>query len=382
MSQDDYEPALDSTDTPDTGSDTVGEPGEGVALEVRDVVRDRGVKDTTRKLFAKAAESVKAYIDQGEGFDELEPAITDDPPVAAAGASASPSPDASQASKTTPAAAAPASDPVASAVDSTKAAQVELREREIADREKALADREKAIEARENMRERFLENPAAVLRDLVKEYTGADGDDLQNELADVITEMSGLIGAPIPDNVKTRLDAKKALRQAKAYKDTFAKREAELKKQSEAQQQQRYEQDTVRALNSELAASKDKFPHLAAEDDPGAILWEVIKTKHAKDGVVPSWEECAALADQHLKKKTDAWIAKRRHLLATAAPQPAVTASVPQGDPQSRRSATLTNKTAAPVPPSSSSDDESWDRETHRRGSLAKLRGTMKESAT
>ncbi len=155
-----------------------------------------------------------------------------------------------------------------------------------------------------------------------------------------------------------------------------------MTRKNEAAQQEQHERQTIGVLDAELRAAKDKFPNLAAEDDPGAILWAVIKTKHQKEGVVPSWEECARLADEHFKKKSDAWIAKRSHLLAPAAPKAPVVASAPQGDPQSRRSSTLTNNTAAPVQPASSDDDDAHDRDAHRRRSLSSLRGRMKESTT
>jgi hypothetical protein len=380
MSQDDgYEPVLD---VGDGGSDDVGLPGDGAALEPREVVRERGVRDTTRKLFAEAASKLKPQLEAGDGFDELEPAINDDPPEAAAGATAS-SANASKADPK-PAAVAPASDPVAVAVDTSKAAQVEMRERQLEEREKSLSAREESIAARETVRERFFERPGEVIRDMVKEWTGAASDaELQDEIADLITDLSSsVLGAQVPDQHRTAMEARRALKAVKAHKADYAKKETELAKKAEQQERARNEQNAMRTLSAEIDRAKDKFPNLALEDDPGAIVWEVVKTKFHQDGTEPSWEDCARLAEEHFKKKSDAWIAKRRHLLAPAAPQAPVAASAPQGDPQSRRSSTLTNKTAAPVPPAPSSDGEVMDKEAHRRRSLANLRGAMKESAT
>lgn len=381
---DNYEPALDADTGSDAGDDTttVGDSAEGSAIETREVVRDRGVKDTTRKLFQDAAQKLKKQLDDGDSMDDLEPAITDEPSAAAAASSAS-TPDASK-EPHTPAAAAPTSDPVAQAVDTSRAAQVELREKQLEDREKAIAAREDAIAARENGGERYIENPGAFIRDLIKQYTGATTDDeLRDEIADLVTDLSStVLGAQVPESHKLRLDSKRAVRQVKAYKAEQAKRDAEMAKKAEQTARERDAQQAMRAIGHELERVKDKFPHLAAEDDPGAIVWAVIQTKHQQDGSVPNWEECARLAEEHFKKKSDAWIAKRRHLLAPAAPQAPVAASAPQGDPQSRRSSTLTNKTAAPVPPAPPDEDGEWDRDAHRRRSLSKLREPMKERTT
>lgn len=376
---DDYETALDLPEVNEAAeAEAVGDEGAGAPVEAREIVRDRGVKETTRKLFQAAAAKLKPQLDAGEG-DELEPAITDDQPAAAAAASAA------HASKAPPsAAAAPAPDAVAAAVDTTQAAQLELERKAFADERKAFeAQRKEWDDKLAPIRDKYAERPADAIIALVKEWTGAATDDeVKDEIADLITELSSAgLGTSIPDQHKVRMDAKRALRQVKTYKSEQAKRDAESAAKAEAARNEMAERNAMHAVARELEAAKDKFPHLAAEDDPGAIVWSVIKTKHQQDGVVPNWEECARLADEHFKKKSDAWFAKRRHLLAPAAPQAPVVPSAPQGDPQSRRSSTLTNKTAAPVAPSTDEVDV-VDRDAHRRRSLASLRGRMKESAT
>jgi hypothetical protein len=378
MSLDDYEPAIDATDAASDTGDAIGD-ASTAPVEVREVVRDRGVKETTRKLFADAAAKLKPQLEAGEG-DELEVAITDDPPAAAAVASsASPASTANP-----PAAAAPAPDPVAQAVDTRATAQLELERKAFDDERQAFDKLREEWSAKFDIRDRYAEDPAGAIVSLLKEWTGAATDDeLKDEVSDLITMLSGTtLGAPVPESHKIRISSKQALRQVKAYKADQAKRDAEQQKRAEAEQQKYQERQAITTLSRELDAAKDKFPYLAAEDDPGGVVWEVIKTKHQQTGAVPSWEECARLADEHFKKKTEAWAAKRRHLLAPAAPQAPVVASAPQGDPQSRRSSTLTNKTAAPVSPASSSDEDVVDRDAHRRRSLSNLRGRMKESTT
>lgn len=380
---DDYEPALEhDTSSIDAADDSIVGDGEGAPVEAREVVRDRGVKDTTRKLFAEAAKKLKPQLDAGEG-DELEPAITDDPPVAAAAA-----PEASATSGTSPqpAAAAPAPDPVAQTVDTRAAQQLELDRKAFDDERKAFESQRAEWDAKFNIREKYAEDPAGAIVALVKEWTGATSDDeVKDEVADLVSLLSSSsLGAALPEHLKIRIDSKRALRQVKTYKADQAKRDAEAAKKAEAERQQQQERAAIQTLNRELASESlaKKYPHLAAEDDPGGIVWDVIKTQFARTGVEPAWEEMAALADAHFKKKNEAWAAKRRHLLAPAAQKAPVVASEPQGDPQSRRSSTLTNKTAAPVAPAVDSDDMEIDRDAHRRRSLANLRGRMKESTT
>jgi hypothetical protein len=378
MSDDDFVPAIDSG--PDT--ETVGEPSDGVALEPREVVRSRGMKESTRKLFQAAAEKIKPQLESGDGFDDLEPAIAhdDEKPVAAAASTAA----SKQTPASSPAAAAPAQDPVAQVVDARVTAQIEMREKALAEREAELTKRATELEARENGRDRYLDNPGATIRDLIKEWTGASTDDeVKDEIADLITELSNTgLGLPVPEQHKLRLDSRKAIRQVKAYKAEQAKRELDMQKKArdaEAEQDRRARvSDIERAFGADEI--KAKYPHLVVADGGAEALYDAYQLKKTSTGSEPDWEEVAALANEFFKKKHDDWIARRRHLLAPAAPQAPVVASAPQGDPQSRRSSTLTNKTAAPVPPASSTDEAGFDRDAHRRRSLHSLRAAMKET--
>ncbi len=370
-------------DVPAIGADDVigNDIGPSGALEPREVVRDRGYNDSTRKLFAEAAGKLKAQLED-QPDDDLEPAINHEPPVAADGASAGSHSTASQATSL-PSAAAPASDPVAAVADTRAAAQLELREKAIADREAKLTAREAQHEAREKARERYAEKPGETIRDLIKEWAGVENDDdLRDEIADLITELSAVgLGLPIPDQHKARAESRKALRSVKQYKAELAKLESERSAKAEQAAQEARERQAVEGLAAELKPLTNKFPHLMAEDDPAGIVWDVIKTKHAREGTVPTWEECAALANDHFKKKHDAYFAKRRHLLAPTAPTaPVPAAAQPQGDPQSRRSSTLTNRSTAPVTATQPVDDDgSMDRDAHRRRSLGRLAGLVKE---
>lgn len=347
-------------------------------LMVREVVKDRGYNDSTRKLFAEAAGKLKAQLEDGAD-DDLEPAIAHEPPAAADGASAA----AAALKAPPPSAAAPASDPVAAATGSREAAQLALRQQQLDDRETTLTAREAQLEAREKARERYAEKPGETIRDLIKDWAGIDSDDdLKDEIADLITELSAVgLGLPVPEQHKARAESRKALRSVKQYKAELAKLEAARTTAAEQAQQEARERMAVEGLAAELKPIASKFPHLMAEDDPAGIVWDVIKQKHKRDNTVPTWEECAELAEQHFKKKNDAYLAKRRHLLAPTAPTaPVVVAATPQGDPQSRRSSTLTNRTTAPVTATQPVDDDvPMDRDAHRRRSLGKLAGIVKE---
>jgi hypothetical protein len=362
----------------------------------RELLKHRGPSETTRKLFAKAAEAFRAANAGPNDGDELVPADIASPP-APGGQTAAASPPASQVSSSpNPPGATAAPDAAAVAAATKATADQAAREQAIAEREQKLSAREAELAAKQNYAARYNEAPGATLLSLIKEWTGTDGDELRDEVADIVSDLSAqALGLPLPETHKARLATRTALRTVKQYKAETAKRDAELAEKEAAAQQTARERDAVTDISKTLDSAKDKYPHLMAQDDAGSIVWSVIRAKHAQMGNVRLTDEqaatllteSAALAEQHYKKQDDAWFARRRHLLAPAASQaPAPKEAVPQGDPQSRRSSTLTNRATAPIvsaPPQPGNGAESveeWDRETHRRRSLARLRGKVSEA--
>lgn len=391
---------MSDTEAPDLDVPAIDAPGD-IGGPVGDAAGDeapgyrRTISENTRLLFKQAAETTKAQLEDG-GVDDLVPAIDNpnEPSVAAAPAGRSPlavptdaDPRAADPVSQSVAAAAPTSDP-------HKALELEVREKAIAEREAKLAEREKASTSIESLGERYLEKPSDILRELLKQWTGADTDEaLKDEVADLVTDLSAnVLGLPVSREVRDRTEARRAIRTVKAYKTSEQRREAERAKRDEEQraqvEQEQRERLAMDAIGTQLKATSAKYAHLMAEDSPHAIVWDVIKTKASRDpSWQPNWEEAAQLANEHFKNLHTKQHQKLTRLFTPSAQAPAVEAQH-QGAAQGRAARTLTNASTAPQPPSQpaptspSDDDAPYDKGRARARSLAKLRAGLQSRTT
>jgi hypothetical protein len=359
---------------------------EGVPSAPADAERDDGpiyhreINESTRKLFAKAASSLKSQLDDGGDDDGMEPAIPppDDQPAAAAAAPPPGQGMGSQAaSSPAPAAAAPAPD--------RRALDLDVREQGISAREAELDARAKSLESLTGLRERYLERGGGeVIRELLKEWTGASTDDeLREEVADLVSDLSSsALGVQAPEELRTRNDAKRALRQVKSYKADLARREAELAKQAEADRQAASERQVAQAIGAQLASNAATYPHLMVEDNPHDIVWQVLKTKAASEPTwSPNWAEAAKIANDHYKAAHEAQHKKLSRLFIPATQTPAV-----EAQHQGRGHQVQTARTQPPPSPPPANapvdDDEPYDRHAARRRSLSRLRAEMEKRTT
>jgi hypothetical protein len=351
----------------------------------------RNISKTTRELFAKAASKMKAQLEAGEDPDDLVPAVklegdTDDEEPSAAAAQA-----AAQAAATkppapaTPAVAAPAAADAAESRDRLRTAQLDAREAELAAREAAAA----AVPALPHG-ERYLEQGASVIVELLKEWTGETDDNaIKAEVADLITELSGqVLGFQVTPEIRTRLDSKRALKAMKVFKASQAKSEAQRAEDAKAATERQNMLAAAAIIGKEIGStSKAKFPFLAEEENPGHEVVNLIERHFAKTGEQLDWDKAAERIETHLKKIASGWYAKRRHLLTEApasAPAPAAApqGDVPQGDPSSiRRSRTLTNGSAAAAG-TPQAQDAGFSNEARRRATLAKHKARLVQPET
>jgi hypothetical protein len=260
-----------------------------------------------------------------------------------------------------------------------------VREKSLTEREAKLAEREKQLAPH---RERYVDKPALTIRDLVKEWTGAETDDeVKDEVADLITELSdSVLGLPVSAELKNRTESRRAIRQVKSYKADLSRREQALADERAAAEQKQREAAAAAAIGERLrAAAADKYPHLMAEDEPHAIVWDVIKTKASREPEwQPNWEEAATLANEHFKKVHQGQHQKLSRLFTPAATAAPAQAAQHQGAPQSRGARTLTNAVAAPVTtaPVEPELEGEYDRHAARRKSLGRLQAAIKERTT
>ena len=115
---------------------------------------------------------------------------------------------------------------------------------------------------------------------------------------------------------------------------------------------------------SQTSAAAKAYQWLAAEDEPGKIIVDVIRAQASKDGTQLSWQEASKRADEYLAGQYRKAYDKRQALLvakpaaATAAP---VAAAKPPAPP-----------VAAAKPPSS--EPKKWSRERDREIAKAAFR--------
>lgn len=376
------------------GDDDVSE------VESTGLVTKRGahvISDRTRDLFKKASESVRAQLiadgdegvtgeyDEGVAPREVQPAARSERP----------------ATDEVPADKLSGGPPVTASTDQPSAeaqayrAQLEARAADLEAREKALATSEGAADLGK-ARTQYLEHGAVAVRDLIKGWLGKDAtdDDLRQEVADLITDLSvQVLGVDVPSEIRAKMDTKRALRSVKVLKESITESEAVKAKRAEADREEQGKRMAINALNQEIKQTAKeyakKFPYLAAEDDPGELVYLTAQKQHAKDGTILQWEEAARRVDEHLKKQVSAFFDKRKHLIAAPAQAGGPDASKVervQGDPQGiRRSHTLTaaatGTTSAPSTPRGDSPPSGkWSREAHRANTRSKFRDAFKSA--
>lgn len=354
MSQpDDDVPAIEATQSDDdTGEEsTVDE----VATDEVAEPRNRRYTPQVRELMKKASAAVAAQLKADE--DDEVPFDAEEVPAA-------------EAAKPAGIAAKPAESPTAAAeaVAARQAAALEAREKALREDEAKFAEREKALVARESLKATYTKKPGVAIRDLVKEWSGAETDDeLRDEISDLISDLSAeVLGIELGADHKTRLESKRGVRQVKAHLRSIESEKAALDaKRAEVEQAQRESSAVIELgrifAQPEIAA---KWEFLADEPDPAAIVFDVVKAHHKKHGEILEWEEAAAQADAYFKKQFEATTAKYAKRLKAPAP------SANQGKAvQPPRTPALQTKTPAPStkPPTPAPDVELTPEERRRR---------------
>lgn len=210
------------------------------------------------------------------------------------------------------------------------------------------------------------------------------------------------LGVTLPDEVKTKLDARRALRTVKAVKQDVARQQEELAAQREAnakadreaaeqREQAGREREAIKLVAKLTMDAKDSHPwvHAAAElgliDDPSAIVVELIRAQRARNEPA-NFEAAIKLANDHFKPKVEAAVKKAgglSTLLNPAAPAGSSAAAAPaavaapasqQVGEQVRRPTTLTTTPTAASPEAAPDDGtETGDRYDYRHRDLRAL---------
>lgn len=427
MTDDDsYEPALNSTTTEEASvesapvvkrSVSAAAEAEAGAAAVDDggPIAESGPRmprqrsDSNRAMFRELVAKVQSGEVETEG--DLEPMVhtprTAPPPAAAA-----PAAPVHSAEVTPPAAAAAApvapppglpplpAMPLAAPQAAAPAPQVDPR---IAEREAALTAREAAIAAREKQlpdRAALAERPAEVIVSMLRDAWGISEDDaegLRTSVADLVTELSMRhLGVSLPDEVKSPLESRKALRSVKAYKatlerdrQTLAEQRAAAEKQAaEARAAAEREQQDGAYLNriAELIApAKEQHRFLHDSEVTGGlsaqqIVYEVLKEQQ-RLGHKPDLASATEYANNFYREKFESaakLVARYQPLLTPATPAPAAKATPsPSGAP----GPAPTPQPKTPTPEDWDPSDLPMDRQQRRQQSLARIVAARKAAA-
>ena len=339
--------------------------------------RGRVVSDKTREAFRLAQQSVRAQLkseaagsDFGE-YDEGYTAPEQRPAAATATPGGAPVPPA-------PAAVAPVVDP---AIEQQRQ-RLEMRQHDLDAREKTLLERESAADV-EKLRDAYFQRGSVALVDMIKQWTGiANEDDLRDEVADLITELSGsVLGVTVPPEMKAKIDAKRATKGVRAEMAKLTAREQKLRNDQQTQADRQARSQTEHALQEEIAKPETAklFPFLAAEDTAGILVFDAVEAQYKRDGTMLPWTEGAKRVNDYLEKKWRGAYDRRAHLFAPPVAGQGAQRERPQGDPSGiRRSHTLTNGAPAGTPPApegpKSVINGRFNPEAHRAATKQKFR--------
>jgi hypothetical protein len=368
----------DDDDAYDDGDSDGGVAAGGPIARV--ISASKGTRHISPKVKELAAEMAKKYKASG-GFeaDDLEPLDHEDAPMEPP----TPTADTPAKAKEEPPPPPPEQKPVVDDAETAKLRQ------EIADRQAQLEAREAKLLEQERagdlakLRETYFDKGAPAIVEILKKWSSADGDELKDEIADLITDLSIHIGVDVPREVRDALENRRTRKGVKVWK---AEQERTVKEQAAAAEKAQEEQNRVKVmgiLSQEISKAEhvERFPWLVAEPNPGQIILDVVEAAKAADGTKLTWQEAAKRANDYLKTESLAYFDKRKHLLSAATGK----ADAPsgqqqqrkQGDPQGTRSQAPPPKPPTPPPPKPAQPAK-WDPEAHRRAIKAKHRNAFK----
>ena len=264
-----------------------------------------------------------------------------------------------------------------------------MREHMAQERDAARKAREDAEKARDSVAtvadyETYLESAPKAYRGWMEAMRGSamTDEEFKQEAADFVTMMSSdVLGVQLPDGVKAAIESKLGRKALAAYKQKEQRtRERETAAQETARVAREWK-DAETVLDRQFAVEETAkaYPWLAAEESPGFIVVDVIKSAQRRDGTVLSWQEASKQANDYLKKKVSGAFDRRKHLLSAAPANPGDPArpvSAQQARPPGPSQVARQPEPDAPSAPRSA--QRGWDKEAHRRQTRAAFAATFK----
>lgn len=403
----DSEPAVEPAGVTLNNDDFDGEPGE-VTRRVR-----IPQTDATRKAMAATIAAFKAdRLAHPEGEDEGDFGPTEEPAVLEPGAS-KPKPKAAAPvavvdpaapvvaapvdplAVTPPAAPAlkldlpidpaappaPSLDPEVTWLRQTLNAEREQLRTQITDERAKLTKEREAFEAKRESAskavdyESYLESAPKSYRGWLEEMRGdkMSDDEFRQEAADFVTLMSSdVLGVKLPDDVLARIQTQQVRKSLSAYKAKDSRQKMAETNRREADEVEAKWKSSAASVDAHFQAdekTRTAYRYLAAEDSPGSIIVDVIKSALAKDGTRLDWGQASKLADEYLGKQFKAYNEKRKHLLVEQPAAKAIETEAPPGRPPGTQVVRAPPPPPPPAlpPPTPSPITGKWNPEEHRR---------------
>src|SRR5882757_2089742 len=287
---------------------------------------------------------------------------------------------------------------IINAANEQRARELDLREHQLKARESEidgkLKEREAEIDTRLKQlptRERLIETPVDAVAGWLKEQYGITDDaELKDTLTDLMTEVSVKYhNVELPDDVKLKVEGRKAKRQAKAYTAEIDRRKAEDSKRvddakrtaeeaRETAERETYDRKAVTQVNT-LVSADNRFPFVREYgEEAAALVWKSVVDNH-KNGTPIDWADAAKELNERIREKVEETVAtadRLRTLLPKTAPsaasKPAQSPGSASGPAQTTPARTAA-KAPAPTRMSDNSDDIVGEDRRDRRGRNARV---------
>lgn len=366
-----------------------------------------------RKAFAAAILENKAKPPTGAASEaaDLDPEAAPSAPIAASADVAAAKAKGADAPKPPPAAAdilaatpppaappAPSLDPEVRRLKEQLAAERKALEAERAELEKAKAKPAEPTAPVALGLEDYIEAAPRAFRSWLESMRGEPltDDEYKAEVSDFITQSSAeVLGVPLPEATRIRLEAALARKAVKTNRTIQAKREAartaaEEKARAEAAERQATEElerqwsQAAHAVGTQFQPTADAtgkptasqaaaaYPWLAAEDEPGKIVVDVIRAAAQRDGTQLSWQEAAKKANDFLADQAKSYYEKRKPLLGEKPAAP------PAAKPMAAVTPAPAQPPAAPpAEPRPAANPSKWTRDRHLESTKAAFRKAL-----
>lgn len=196
------------------------------------------------------------------------------------------------------------------------ARRLEQQARELDERERRYRSEYEPIAKRfDELREKVVERPIDAFRDLLVDSLGVDEKEAERQIDKLVEERTRQKLGLVSDSDGTSGSDSGSLERL-VLQTRKRQRADEERKRREAEEQkaQRQYEEAVAALDERLMQAQSTYPYLAVQDNPGRIILDLWNEHHQRTGTELSFEQAAAIANDHYKDKELRYYERRKSL--------------------------------------------------------------------